>query len=432
MRHNIAIARVLAAGLAVAVMASAGCSKEEKAPEPVVTVQIAPVTQKSIAQVVTSQAILFPIEQAAITPKISAPVRKFYVNRGSKVKQGQLLAVLENKDLEGAQVENQGAYQQAQADYQNATAANLPQEMQKAELDVQAAKEALDAEQKLYDSRENLYKQGALPRKDLDQAQVSLVQARNQYQVAQKHFADLQAVGHKASVQSATGQLESAKGKFLAANAQLGYSEIRSPINGVVTDRPMYPGETPPSGTPLLTIMNTSQVVARSHIPQQDAALLKVGDAATISSPGLDDVKGKVTLISPALDPNSTTVEVWVQTPNPDGKLRPGSTVAVSMVAQVQPNALVVPSAAVLTNADGTKTVMLAGSDGLAHQQTIETGIRQGDEIQVTQGLKPGQQVIAAGAYGLQDKTKIKVAEPASEKKDAGDAGDKPSGKKED
>src|SRR5512133_2457801 len=77
-------------------------SKEAPAPEPVVAVQMAKAERKSIQQVVSTEAILFPRNQAAITPKIAAPVRKFYVNGGSRVHAGQLLAVLENGDLAAA------------------------------------------------------------------------------------------------------------------------------------------------------------------------------------------------------------------------------------------------------------------------------------------------------------------------------------------
>lgn len=402
-------ARIAVLGLA----AVCGCSKEAAEKAPVVAVQTAAARQTTIQQVITAEAILFPLNQAAITPKVNAPVRRFYVNRGSKVHRGQLLAVLENRDLAAAQMESQGSYEQAQAAYETTTATSLPEEMQKAELEARTAKEALEAAQKLYDSRQNLFQQGALPRKSLDEASVALVQARSQYEMAQKHLAGLQAVGHKQGMKAASGQLTSAKGKYLGTAAQVGYTEIRSPIDGVVTERPLYAGETPPAGTPLLTIMDTSQVIARAHIPQEAAAALKRGDPATVSSPESGDVAGKVTLVSPALDPNSTTVEVWVQAANPEGKLRPGGTARVSMVAQTVADAVVIPAAALLKTPDGTTTVMLAGADGRAHQQTVEAGILHGDELQITKGLKPGDTVITTGAYGLPDNTKVRVAAPA-------------------
>src|SRR6266850_1312758 len=153
-----------------------GCASADKETEPVAVVKVATVRQASIERVISTEAVLFPLQQAAITPKVSAPVKRFYVNRGSRVKAGQLLAVLENRDLAASEQENKGGLAQAEAAYASTTSAALPEEMRKAELDAESTKQALDAEQKLYDSREILYKQGALPRKELDQARVSLAQ----------------------------------------------------------------------------------------------------------------------------------------------------------------------------------------------------------------------------------------------------------------
>src|SRR6267378_3908015 len=279
---------------------STGCSKEPET-EPTVSVQATAAERATLRQTITAQAILSPLQQAAITPKISAPVRNFYVNRGSKVRKDQLLAVLENRDLAASSEENKGNLEQAQAAYETTTGASLPEEMQKAQLDVEAAKKLQDAQEKVYASREELFRQGALPRKELDQAGVDLTQARNQYEIAHKHYEALQAIGRALALKSAEGQLQAAKGKYMGAEAQYGYSEIRSPIDGFVTDRPLFAGEMAAAGTPLLTVMDTSRVIARAHIPQPDAALLKLGDPATLGVPGEDSpIKGKVTVISPA------------------------------------------------------------------------------------------------------------------------------------
>jgi HlyD family secretion protein len=406
-----------------------GCSKE-KPEEPVVNVQATEVQKKPLQRTVEADAILFPLQQAAIVPKIAAPVKKFYVKRGSPVRKGQLLALLENRDLAAATQENRGAFDQAQAAYTTITAASLPEEIQKAQLDVQVAKEGLDAAQKVFDSRQNLFTQGALPRRDLDQASVNVVQARSQYDIAQKHLNSVLAVNREQESKSAAGQLESAKGKYLGAEAQLSYSEIRSPIAGAVTDRPLYAGEMPASGTPLITVMDLSQVIARAHVPQDEAALLKVGDKSTINAANEETVSGSVTVVSPALDPNSTTVEIWVQAKNPGQRLKPGSSVKISVVAQTIPDALVVPSASVLTAADGVTSVMVVGSDNRAHETAVKVGIKQGDQTQIVEGLQPGQKVVTVGAYGLPDKVKVNVEKPAeaneeSTKPDAGKESDK-------
>ena len=374
------------------------------------TVQAAPVEKTAIEHVVEAQAILFPLQQAAIVPKISAPVQKFLVKRGSAVREGQLLAVLENRDLSAAAQDTEGAYKQAEATYETTTAANLPEEIQKAEAEAQQAQQALDAQEKVFESRQQLFEQGALPRKELDQSRVDITQARNQYAIAKKHLDALMAIGKQQELKAAAGTLQSAKGKYLGAQAQLSYSEIRSPISGFITDRPLYPGEMAAAGTPLLTVMDISSVIAKAHVPQAEAAALKVGDKGTMTVSGIDQpVQGKVTVVSPALDPNSTTIEVWFEAKNPKHELKPGTSVHLSVTAQTVKDALVVPANSILTAPDGSTTVMLVGPDGLAHQQAVKVGIRNGDEAQIVEGLKDGDKVVTNGAYGLPDKTKIKI-----------------------
>jgi RND family efflux transporter MFP subunit len=400
------IAGVLATGMTA-------CSSKDKEEQPEVTVQVAQAERGKIEQVIRTEAILFPKDQAALTPKIISPVRTFYVNRGSKVQRGQLLAILENRDLAASVIDTQGAYDQAQATYGLATSSGLPEEWQKAEYDFKSAKEAYGAQQKVFDSRKALFDQGALPRKDYDQAAVALIQAKATYEIAQKHLTALEAAGKKDELKAAKGQLTSAQGKYEGASAQLSYSEIKSPIDGVVTDRPVYPGETPAPGTPILTVMDTSSVIAKAHIPQQDAALLKPGDPATLTGPGGVEASGKVSLISPALDPNSTTVEVWVTAPNPYGALRPGTTVSAKITAQTVNDAVRIPASALLKTPDGVESVMAVGVDNKAHQVNVEAGIREGDLVQITKGLNGGERVISSGAYGLPNETKVKITEAA-------------------
>lgn len=392
------------------VLLTVGCSSDKGDKEPTVSVQVAAVEKTTIQRTINTQAILFPRQQAAIVPKISAPVQKFLVKRGSPVHQGELLAVLENRDLTAAAQDTKGAYDQAQAAYETTTGASLPEEIQKAEADAQQAQQALDAQEKVFQSRQQLFDQGALPRKELDQSRVDVTQARNQNAIAKKHLDALMAIGKQQTLKSAAGQLESAKGKYLGAEAQLGYSEIRSPIDGVITDRPLYPGEMAAAGTALLTVMDISSVIAKAHIPQNDAAVLKVGDKGTMTVPGIDaPIEGKVTVVSPALDPNSTTVEVWLEAKNPKHELKPGTSVQISLTAQTVKDALVVPASSIITAPDGTTSVMLAGSDGRAHQQAVKVGIKNGDDVQILDGVKESDKVVATGAYGLPDKTKIKI-----------------------
>jgi multidrug efflux pump subunit AcrA (membrane-fusion protein) len=382
----------------------------------VALVQTAAVRTESIRRVIEADGILYPLSQASVVPKISAPVRIFYVNRGDRVRQGQLLALLENRDLAAAAQESKGLFDQAEANYRSTTAAAVPEQVVKAQTDAQSAKEAADAARKVYESRQKLFQEGALARKLVDDAQVANVQARSQYQAAAQHLEALQNVGKLEQIKSAAAQVDTAKAHYQGSEAQLSYSEIRSPMDGVIADRAVYPGEMANAGAPLVTVMDTSRVVARANVPQGQAGYLKVGAAATVKLPDTaEEAPGKVTVVSPAVDPNSTTVQVWVEIANPGGRLKPGVSVHVTIVASTIKDAVVVPAVALLPSEEGGAQAVVAGADGVAHVRKIETGVRDagradhGDIVQILSGLKPGEQVVTVGGLGLEDGAKVRV-----------------------
>ena len=401
---------------------AAGCSqKEPQETEPVAPVQTASVRRASMQRIIKAWGILNAVDQASVMPKLSAPVREFYVNRGDHVRKGQLLALLENRDLAAAAAESRALYDQAEASYRNTTAASLPEEIAKAQAEVESAKEALDAAQKLYESRKELLRQGALARRSLDEANVSYIQARNQHEIAERHLDSLVKVGKETGIKQAQGQLDAAKGRQQGAETQLEYSRITSPINGVIAERPLYAGEMANAGSPLLTIMDISSVVARANVPSTELQFLKVGNPATITATGSSaELRGKVTVVSPALEANSTTAEVWIQAPNPGERFRPGSSVQVAILAETIQDALVIPLAAILPSRESSNTVMVVGSDSLAREHQIEIGIRETDKVQVIKGLEQGEQVIVVGGLGLSEKAKVRI-EKTDEKTDKND-----------
>jgi multidrug efflux pump subunit AcrA (membrane-fusion protein) len=423
----------LAAGAALLVGMAGGCSKEEKEKEPEVSVQTTAAEKKDISQVITEEAVVFPLQQATVAPKITSTIKQFLVQRGTPVKKGQLLAVLENADLSAAALASQGDFQQAEATYATTLGASLPQQIQKAELDAVSAKSAFDAQEKVFLSRKDLFQRGAIPRRDLDAAEVALVAARSQNEQAQKQLADLQRVGKEQTLKSAQGQKLSAEAKYLGAKAQLSYSEIRSPIDGVVTDRPLYVGDLATANQPLLTVMNISKLIAKGHLPQSEAAQLKVGNPADIHVPGLEEaIAGKVTLVSPALDPASTTVEIWVQARKPNARLRPGITVQVAITAKTDKDAVVIPAGTVFKNPQGGDYVLLAGTDDKAHLKTVHVGIRNTESVEIASGIKEGDPVITSGGYAVPDGTKIKVEKPEASEKEATSGEDKDQDDKKD
>jgi multidrug efflux pump subunit AcrA (membrane-fusion protein) len=381
---------------------------------PAVAVQTVTAKVLPIANVIHAQGILYPIHQASLMPKITAPVEKFYVNLGSKVHRGELLAVLANQDLQGSVVAARGAWDQARANYEATTINALPEELLAAQAALANARSSLAEQQRLYRSESRLYNEGAIPRRQLDATAVALTAAKNTFRTAQKRLNNLKASGAQQQMQAAKGQMESAHGRYINAQAQLRYTEIRSPIDGYITFRSVYPGEIAPAGTPLLVVMDTSKVVLRLHIPETQAALLHIGDIATLDVPGVKNgIPAKVSIINSALDPNSTTVEIWLVADNPHHKLSPGASVGASIIVGRDSSALVVPQSAILVNDNGQAHVMIVGPGSLALLRPVVTGIRDNGLVQILSGIEAGDQVIVSGSYGLPNKTRVKP-EPAT------------------
>jgi RND family efflux transporter MFP subunit len=175
---------------------------------------------------------------------------------------------------------------------------------------------------------------------------------------------------------------------------------------------------------PIVSIVDISQVVARANVPVKEAASVRVGRPATITGPeGV--LTGKVTVVSPAVDPNTTTVEIWIQADNPGEKMKPGATVQVSIRADLIKDTLLVPAAALLNSDEGGEKVMVvstAGKDSIAHEHKVTVGIRDGNRVQILGGVNEGEKVITSGGLGLDDKAKVTIKSEDDEDDDDDDA----------
>jgi multidrug efflux pump subunit AcrA (membrane-fusion protein) len=373
---------------------------------------VSAVTQDTVRKSVTADGTLFPLDQWNVMPKITAPVQKFLVNRGDQVKKDQLLAVLESKDLVATAAANKGQVEQAQANLQNTEMASIPESIVKAQTDVESDQEQFDAAKRVLDSRQQLLKEGALARKLVDDAGVQYASAKAQLDAAKEHLRALQNAGKQAQLEGAKAQVASAQGQLRSAEAQVAYAEVRSPAAGVIADRPLYGGDIASTGSPLLVVMDVSRVVARINVPIADASGIKVGQPATVTLADTgEELQGKVTVASPATDPNSATVQVWVQVDNPSRKLKVGAAVHVSIVTEIIRNAMLVPVAAILPGETGGTAVLVIDSDATAHRRAVQLGVRQGDKVQVLTGVLPREDVVVVGGMGVDDKGKVKVVD---------------------
>ena len=122
--------------------------------------------------------------------------------------------------------------------------------------------------------------------------------------------------------------------------------------------------------------------------------------------------------VSPMVDANTTTVEVWVQAANPGEKLKPGGTVRVAIIAETIQDTIIVPASALLNSDDGTPKVMIVTADNKARERRVSVGVRQGKRVQIISGLQEGDKVITSGGLGLEDKAKVAIQQPKAEDED--------------
>jgi multidrug efflux pump subunit AcrA (membrane-fusion protein) len=404
----------------------------------VVSVRVARAKRSAISADVTSLGTIFPREQATVSPKINAQIKQMQLLKNSIVRAGQVIAVLESRDLQAQRAEALAAVREAQLNVRSVSGGANPQATAQADKDLRDARANLDNARALYERRLTLYKLGGIALKDVEAAKLALAQAENSLRLAERTVQLRTNTINPTDRSLAESRAVQAQDRLANLDAQLSYATIRAPITGIVTDQFQFEGEFAASGAKLLTISDISEVIVKAQFADTVVANLKVGDSVTVVPTDLtsEEMKGQVSLVSRASDPLNRTVEVWVKLGNGAGLLRAGGAAKVVVATNRTSDAIVVPAAAVTleaSNAD-TGTVMVIDAAGVAHERKVTVGIRTGDQIQITSGLQEGETVVIEGNYALPDGTKVEVTEDKPEGADGGDddgadapaAGEKP------
>jgi multidrug efflux pump subunit AcrA (membrane-fusion protein) len=348
------------------------------------------------------------------------------VERGARVRAGQLVAELESQDLVADVNEAKAALAQAEVAVQQVNA-GVPHELSKVQIEIDSARRTVTEQQGIYDRRQELFKQGGIAEKDVREAAFNLEQAKNAQRAAEEKIQDFKGPAKEQELKAAEAARDAAQRRVEAANVRLGYARITSPIDGVVTDRPVFAGEAATSGMPLMTVMDTTRVIARAHVSPQEAAALHSGLTANLIVPGSTSkpIPGTITQVSPAVDTGNTTLEVWIEAANADGTLKPGMTLRAEVIVKSNPKALVIPVAAVLTANSGNTSVIVVDAENKPHRKPVTLGIREGANVEVTDGLQNGERVVTAGAFELGkldedvlDKAKVHIQLPKEDEEE--------------
>jgi multidrug efflux pump subunit AcrA (membrane-fusion protein) len=330
------------------------------------------------------------------------------------VKAGEVIAVLESRDLQAQRAEAVGALNEARANERSVLSGTIPKtnaEDQKALMDARAK---VNNARALYERRRVLFENGGISKKDLEQSQLDLTTAEDELKLQEQTVALRTRSLNPNDRALAAARTAQAQQHVATIDAQLSYATIRAPISGIVTDQYQYQGEFASEGGKLVTIADTSSVIVKAPFPDTAVAQLKTGDAATVvatdSSSG--EMHGQITLLSRSSDPTNRSVEVWVTLGNSAGTLRANGAAQVTVFANSKTDAIVVPASAVTlesSNAD-EGTVIIVDAQNIAHETKVTTGIRTADKIEIVEGLSGGETVVVEGNYALPDGTKVEIA----------------------
>lgn len=392
--------------LAVLILIAA-CHKAEEEPKIVVSVQVAKATRQTIANEITAVATLAARRSADVSPKVAGMISQMPLLTNRVVKQGDVLAILEARDLSAQRSEAAAALQEAESSARQANAQD-----QKALRD---AKAALDNAQLTYERRKKLFDEGGISKKDLEASQLAVVSAESDYRVAQETASLHHAGPGGANVSVQQSKVEQARNHLQTTVAQLGYTEVRAPFSGVVTQQFQYQGEMANPGAKMVTIADTSGLIAKMQVSEDVATRLRAGDAVRVLPDDLpgQSFPGTINLVGRAADAQSRSVEVWVAVPNPTGQLRANGVARVVISAEPVADAVTVPDSAVTLDATTTNsgTVMVVDNQSVAHETHVTIGVKSGGRTQITSGLQGGETVVTEGNYGLPDGTRVAAAQ---------------------
>ncbi len=344
-----------------------------------------------------------PYQEVTVYPRVQGQLTEYAVYPGDRVAMGQPLARLSAAELT--------------ADVEAATA-----ETRTAQTELQASRAGIAEQQKDIErmAADYSYWQKELPRARtlLQKGVISQDEFDKEKSQADAALAVVQGSRSKldrmqAEIASSAAKVDQATVKTRRAAILENYKDITAPMTGIVQERLVDPGVFVQPGMGILKIGDYSRVRLQTNVAQQDAANIQVGTPilARLSGKATDVVKGRVTSIFPKAGEETRTVTVEAVVANPGERLRAGQFLEISLVTDRKPSALSVPQAAV-TQFNSKAAVWVMAGDFAQHRE-VTTGMTSGDRIEVTDGLKPGDQVITSGQQRLADNARVAVMDAA-------------------
>ncbi len=398
------LTRALAvATLSCSVLGSASCSKTDgkqvdASTARTVSVRSLPVEQKQIRRNVEAVGSLFPLEEVTVSSEVEGRVEQVLVDVGDHVTAGQTIVKVVPTELQLTLDQQRASLQQARARLGLPDNNEEFKDVRTAAEVKKAAADLADAEQK-YLRAKTLYEQGLLPKQSFDEAESRHNAARAAY--------DLSIQG----VENLRSQLAQSRAATALAQKKVNDSNIRAPFAGQIKERIVTQGQYLKVQTPVMVIVNVDPLRVRLRVPEKMAAWVKTGQEVTVSVEAHPDsmFKGKITRINPSVDQQTRAFEVEALIDNHEALLKPGFFVKATIPSSALVEALLVPQEALLYLYGVYKVFVIEGNT--LKEKEVKIGERYGDEVEITEGLKPGERIaLAAKGQDLKEGATVEIA----------------------
>ncbi len=357
--------------------------------------KLAKVEKGDLAKSVVATGKVTPITKVEVKSKASGIVKKLLVDYGDRVKKGQLLAQLDKIEIEAQVEQSKAALEAAQANLSSTQA-----DLERAKVDAEGPDVPLL--KRAYDRAVGMAKDGVVSVSALDDAQKNYEMALNKQNVSKAQVTVL-----KAKIAQAQAQVAQDQANLKQLQEQLSYTDIISPIDGIVLSRDVQMGDAVSSilvlGSSATLVMNlgdTSEVYVKGKVDESDIGKVYLGQPARIKVESFKDktFNGKVTKISPmgVEKDNVTTFEVRVSIQNPGGELKAEMTANAEIILEEHKGVLQIPEGAILYDKDKKASVEIPDPKGKEgkNKVAVNIGISNGAKTEVLSGLKEGDQVV--------------------------------------
>jgi RND family efflux transporter MFP subunit len=339
------------------------------------------VVEQPLIRAVTVSGTLAAEDQVALAFKVPGRVAEVRVDLGSVVREGDVVATLAPTDFDLRVRQAEAALVQARVRLGLSPDGEDDAVVPENTALVRQRRAMTNEAQLNRDRMTTFVERGLSPRASLESAEAALEVAEGQYQDALEEIRNRQ------------GILAQRRSELEIARQQRQDTVLRAPLNGAVRERQVTVGEYRAAGTPVLTIVRTHPLRLQLAVPERDIPGLKPGLTVKVQVEGHGgEYDGRVARIGAAIDESNRTLPVEAVVPNPDSALRPGQFATARIIVSDTDTALVIPPDAIVTFAGVEKVLTVEG--GLAHEKRIRTGRREGDRVEVTEGLSGGEMVI--------------------------------------